>query len=141
MTLSVCSMNDVKRSSATSTRSEKSLPKASVRTLVVTSKASEIDFNWFGIVCWKTASFLAAVVALLMAEEVTLLEERNVESEAWDWVTFDKEVAEDRRMTSVDDSGVLIEHEADSAMALEVEGTTRLNDEGEVTDIAVVRES
>jgi len=69
----------------------------------------------------------------------TLLGEDRVES---DWVTFDKDTAEDRMMTSVDgfcESGVLIEHEAESAM--EVGGTMRLIEDGEVTEIAVERES
>lgn len=73
---------------------------------------------------------------------VSPLDEDTVESVAVVWDTFDKEAA-DRTAMSVDDfceSGFLIEQDAELAMDLEVEGTIRLI-EGEVTEIAVARES
>jgi hypothetical protein len=81
-----------------------------------------------------------------MAEETiaTLLEEATDESETSVGVTFDKDVTVDRRTTSVDslcESGALSEHDAELAMALEVEGTIRLIEDGEVREIAVLRES
>jgi hypothetical protein len=86
-----------------------------------------------------------AVVALGTAEEMltTLLMEGTVETEAFVWATFDKD-AEDRMATSVGVlcvPGLLKEHDPDPATALEVEGTTRLIEDGDVTEIAAVRES
>lgn len=133
-------MKDVKKSSATSARSE---PKAPVRALVVASKASAIDFKWLGTRGSKIASLPnLSVVALRTAEAtiVTSLEDDTVESDAVVWGTFDKEAA-DRIAMSVDPfckSAVSIEHEA---IDLEVEGTIRLIEDGEVTEIAVARES
>ena len=131
-------MNDVKRSSAASARSE---PKASVRALVVASKASAIDFKWLGSRSPEITSLLNLSVIALGTEE-TIEDEDTVESNAVVWGTFNREAA-DRTATSVDDfeSGILIEHDAELAVDLEVEGTIRLIEDGEVTEIAVARES